>query len=116
MSATETLFTRIRDREIPADFVYEDDEIMAFRDVNPQAPLHVLVVPKEPIPTVNDLEPRHAELIGRMFLVARDIARDEGVAEDGYRLAMNTNAGGGQAVYHIHLHLLGGRQMSWPPG
>lgn len=113
---SETLFTQIRDREIPADIVYEDDDIMAFRDINPQAPVHVLVVPKEPIPTVNDLQPNHAELIGRLYLVARDIARDEGVAEDGYRLVMNTNAGAGQTVFHIHLHLLAGRPLSWPPG
>lgn len=113
---SETLFTQIRDREIAADIVYEDDDIMAFRDINPQAPVHVLVVPKEPIPTVNDLQPNHAELIGRLYLVARDIARDEGVADDGYRLVMNTNAGAGQTVFHIHLHLLAGRPLSWPPG
>lgn len=113
---TETLFTKIRDREIPADIVYEDDEIMAFRDINPQAPVHILVVPKEPVATVNDLEPGHAEMVGRLVLVARDLARAEGVAEDGYRLVLNTNEGGGQAVFHIHLHLLGGRQFVWPPG
>jgi len=113
---TETLFTKIRDREIPADIVYEDDEIMAFRDINPQAPVHVLIVPRTPIATVNDLESADAALVGRLFLVARDIARDEGVADDGYRLVMNTNAGAGQTVFHIHLHLLGGRPMEWPPG
>lgn len=113
---TETLFTKIRDREIPADIVHEDETIMAFRDINPQAPVHVLIVPKDPIATVNDLEPEHAEIVGRMFLVARDIARQEGIAEEGYRLVMNTNEAGGQAVFHIHLHLLGGRQLSWPPG
>lgn len=115
MSET-TLFTKIRDREIPADIVYEDDDILAFRDINPQAPVHILVIPKQPIATVNDLEPAHAELAGRLFLVAKEIAREEGVAEDGYRLVMNTNAAGGQEVYHIHLHLLGGRQFTWPPG
>jgi len=113
---SETLFTKIRDREIPADFVYEDDEVMAFRDINPQAPLHVLIVPKEPIATMNDLTQDHAGLIGRMFLIARQIAADEGVAEDGYRVVMNTNRGGGQEIFHIHLHLIGGRQMTWPPG
>ncbi|MDX1608923.1 MAG: histidine triad nucleotide-binding protein [Halofilum sp. (in: g-proteobacteria)] len=113
---TKTLFTQIRDREIDADIVYEDDDIMAFHDINPQAPLHVLVVPREPIPTVNDLEPQHAELVGRLFLVARDIAADNGYREDGYRLVMNTNAGAGQTVFHIHLHLLAGRRFSWPPG
>lgn len=111
-----TLFTKIRDREIEAEFVYEDDEIMAIRDINPQAPVHVLVIPKEPIPTVNDLTTEHAPLMGRMMLAARRIAADEGVAESGYRLVLNTNAGGGQEIFHIHLHLLGGRQMTWPPG
>lgn len=113
---SETLFTRIRDRDIPADIVYEDDAVLAFRDINPQAPTHILIVPREPIPTVNDLETQHAELVGRLFLVARDLAREEGLAEDGYRLVMNTNEAGGQTVFHIHLHLLGGRQFSWPPG
>lgn len=113
---SQTLFTQIRDREIPADIVYEDDEIMAFRDINPQAPVHILVVPKEPIPTVNDLRPEHADLVGRLVLVARDIAGQEGLAEDGYRLVMNTNDKAGQTVFHIHLHLLGGRAFTWPPG
>ena len=112
----ETLFTKIRDREIEAEFVYEDDEIMGIRDINPQAPVHILVIPKEPIPTTNDLAEGHAELAGRMMLVAGRIARDEGIAEDGYRLVMNTNRQGGQDIYHIHLHLLGGRPMTWPPG
>jgi len=113
---SKTLFTQIRDREIEADFVYENDEIMAFRDINPQAPLHVLVVPKEPIATVNDLRPEHAEIVGRLFLVARDIARENGYSEEGYRLVMNTHAGAGQTVFHIHLHLLAGRRFTWPPG
>ena len=113
---TKTLFTQIRDREIDADIVYEDDDIMAFRDINPQAPLHVLVVPKEPIPTVNDLEPGHAELVGRLFLVARDLATEHGYSEEGYRLVVNTNAGAGQTVFHLHLHLLAGRRFTWPPG
>lgn len=112
----ETLFTKIRDREIPSDIVYEDDEIFAFRDINPQAPTHVLVVPKEVIPTVNDLDEEHAGLIGRMILVGQRIAREEGIAESGYRLVMNTNAEGGQTVFHIHLHVIGGRTMEWPPG
>lgn len=113
---SDTLFTRIRDREIPADIVYEDDSVLAFRDINPQAPTHILIVPREPIPTVNDLQAHQAELVGRLFLVARDLAREEGLAEDGYRLVMNTNEAGGQTVFHIHLHLLGGRQFAWPPG
>lgn len=112
----ETLFTKIRDREIASDIVYEDDEIFAFRDINPQAPTHVLVVPKAVIPTVNDLGEEHTGLIGRMFLVAQRIARDDDIAESGYRLVMNTNEGGGQTVFHIHLHVIGGRTMEWPPG
>lgn len=113
---SETLFTKIRDREIEAEFVYEDDEIMAIRDINPQAPVHILVIPKEPIATTDELTDDQAELAGRLILVARRIARDEGIAEDGYRLVLNTNREGGQDIYHIHLHLLGGRQMTWPPG
>lgn len=113
---SKTLFTQIRDREIEADFVYEDDEIMAFRDINPQAPLHVLIVPKDPIPTVNDMQPEHAEIVGRLFLVARDLAAENGYSEEGYRLVMNTNAGAGQTVFHIHLHMLAGRRFTWPPG
>jgi len=113
---SETLFTKIRDRQMDADFVYEDDEIMAIRDINPQAPVHVLVIPKEPIATINDLEAHHAALMGRLVLVAQRIARDEGIADDGYRLVFNTNAGAGQTVFHIHLHVLGGRPMAWPPG
>ena len=113
---TETLFTRIRDREIEADFVHEDDEIMAIRDINPQAPVHILIIPREPIPTVNDLTEEHEGLVGRMFRVARQVAEQEGIAEDGYRLVVNTNPQGGQDIYHIHLHLLGGRRMTWPPG
>ena len=112
----DELFLKIINREIPADIVYETDELLAFRDITPQAPTHRLIIPKVLIPTVNDLEPDHSELIGKMFLVARELADLEGVAEDGYRLVMNCGKQGGQAVYHIHLHLLGGRQMEWPPG
>ena len=113
---SEDLFLKIIEREIPADIVYESEEILAFRDINPQAPVHVLIIPKVQIRTVNDIEPKHTDLIGKMFLVAAEIARDEGFAEDGYRVVMNCNQAGGQLVYHIHLHLLGGRQMGWPPG
>ena len=111
-----TLFTKIRDREIPSDIVYEDDELFAFRDIEPQAPTHILVVPKQVIATVNDLDEDQAPLVGRMVLVARRLARQEGIDESGYRLVMNTNAEGGQSVFHIHLHLIGGRTMTWPPG
>ena len=113
---SDTLFTKIINREIPADIVYETDDVLAFRDINPQAPLHVLVIPKQPIPTINDLKAEHAEVVGKLFLAAAQIAEEEGVAEEGYRVVMNCNDAGGQMVYHIHLHLLGGRQMLWPPG
>lgn len=113
---TDQLFLKIIDREIPAEIVYETGEVLAFRDVNPQAPVHVLIIPKEQISTINDLEPRHAELVGKLFLAAAEIAREQGVAEEGYRVVMNCNEAGGQAVFHIHLHLLAGRRMTWPPG
>lgn len=113
---TDDLFEKIVRREIPADIVHEDDHILAFRDIDPKAPVHILIIPKKRIPTLNDLEDHHAELLGRMILVARKLAAEEGIAERGYRLAMNCNADGGQSVYHIHMHLLGGRSMSWPPG
>ena len=113
---SDTLFEKIVAREIPADIVYEDDELLAFRDIQPQAPVHVLIIPKTRIPTLNDLEAGHAELVGKMVLAAAKIAKDEGLADDGYRLNFNCNEYGGQSVYHIHLHLLGGRQMTWPPG
>ncbi|MEM7562320.1 MAG: histidine triad nucleotide-binding protein [Pseudomonadota bacterium] len=108
---SETIFSKIITGELPADVVYEDEQIMAFRDISPQAPVHILVIPKVAIATVNDIEPAQAELIGNMVLVAQKIASDEGIAEDGYRLIFNCNQHGGQMVYHIHLHLLGGKQL-----
>ena len=113
---SDCLFCKMVSGEIKPDIVFEDDEVLAFRDVNPQAPMHVLVIPKTHISTVNDLTPEHTGLVGRMYLAAQKIATDEGVAEAGYRLVMNCNAEAGQSVYHIHLHVLGGRPMSWPPG
>lgn len=113
---SDDLFLKIIERKIPADIVYETDEILAFRDISPQAPTHLLIIPKEPIRTINDLEEGHAEVVGKLILAAAELARQEGIAEDGYRVVMNCNRAGGQAVYHIHLHLLGGRQMAWPPG
>lgn len=113
---SEDLFERIVRREIPADIVWENDELLAFRDVNPQAPVHILIIPKRRIRTLNDLENDDAGLVGRMVLAAAEIAREQGIAEDGYRLNFNCNEHGGQSVWHIHLHLLGGRQMNWPPG
>ncbi|MEN1727889.1 MAG: histidine triad nucleotide-binding protein [Pseudomonadota bacterium] len=112
----DDLFLKIVNREIPADIVFENDEILAFRDVNPQAPTHILIIPKRRIPTINDLQDDDALLTGRMILAAREIAASEGLAEDGYRLVFNCNGHGGQTVFHIHLHLLGGRPLSWPPG
>jgi histidine triad (HIT) family protein len=112
----DCLFCKMVSGEILTDVVFEDDDVLAFRDVNPQAPLHVLVIPKNHIPTVNDLTPEHAGLVGKMYLAARQIAADAGVAEPGYRMVMNCNPEAGQSVYHIHLHVLGGRPMSWPPG
>lgn len=113
--AEKTLFQKIADREIPADFVYEDDEIVAFRDIDPKAPVHVLVVPRKPIPTLDDLEPADAALVGRMFLVAKQVAAAEGL-RGGWRAVFNCGREAGQAVFHIHLHVLGGRKMGWPPG
>ena len=111
----ETLFSRIIRREIPADIVYEDEHVLAFRDIHPQAPVHVLFVPKKPVPTLNDLQPEDAELAGRLLLAAAAYARKEGFAERGYRTVINCNADGGQTVFHLHLHVLAGRQMTWPP-
>ena len=113
---TDCLFCKMVSGEIQPDVVFEDDDVLAFRDVNPQAPVHVLVIPKSHIATTNELTPEHAVLIGKMVLAARQIAADEGVAEPGYRMVMNCNPEAGQSVYHIHLHMLGGRPMGWPPG
>ena len=108
---SESLFTRIINRELPADIVYEDDEIIAIRDINPQAPTHVLIIPKVEIATVNDIKPEQAQLVGQMMLVAQKVAADEGIAEDGYRLVVNCNRHGCQEVFHLHMHLVGGRQL-----
>lgn len=106
-----TLFERIITGELPAEFVYKDDLAVAFRDIHPAAPVHVLIVPRKPIPTVNDITDEDAPLIGHLITVARDIARAEGIADDGYRLLFNCNEHGGQMVYHLHLHLIGGRRL-----
>ena len=112
----ETIFSKIIRKEIPAQIVYEDDEVLAFRDINPQAPTHILIIPKKAIATLNDLQPEDAVLIGKLYLVARQLASEMGFAEEGYRTVFNCNRHGGQEVYHLHLHLLAGRQMTWPPG
>jgi histidine triad (HIT) family protein len=111
-----TLFAKIVRREIPADIVYEDDDVLAFRDINPQAPVHVLFIPKRPVATLNDLTDADAPLVGKLVLAAARWAKAQGFAEDGYRCVMNCNSHGGQTVFHIHLHLLAGRAMHWPPG
>ena len=112
----DDLFLKIIEREIPADIVFENDRVLAFRDIDPQAPIHILIIPKRRIATINDLDDDEAGLVGDMVLAARDIARSEGISDDGYRLVFNCNRDGCQSVYHIHLHLLGGRRMTWPPG
>jgi histidine triad (HIT) family protein len=112
----DTIFAKILRKEIPADIVWEDDHVVGFRDVEPKAPVHVLFVPRRAIATLNDLEDADAELVGRLVLAARAYARREGFADKGYRVVMNCNHDGGQSVFHIHLHLLAGRQLSWPPG
>ena len=116
MSSPECLFCKIVSGEIPAAKIYEDDLVVAFRDINPQAPLHALVVPRRHIATVNDLGEDDRELVGQLYLAAAELAAREGVAEEGYRTVMNCNAGAGQTVFHIHLHLLAGRRLGWPPG
>ena len=110
------LFCKIAQREIPAAVVFEDSEIIAFRDINPQAPTHLLVIPKQHIATIDDADTKDEQLLGRMILAAKKLANVEGLSAKGYRLVFNVNSDGGQEVYHIHLHILGGRQMMWPPG
>jgi histidine triad (HIT) family protein len=110
------IFCRIASGEIPANVVYEDEHVVAFRDLNPQAPTHVLVVPRRHIATLNDVGEADAELIGRMYLAAQAVAARDGIAEPGYRTVFNCNAEAGQTVFHLHLHVLGGRVMEWPPG
>ncbi|GMQ88935.1 MAG: histidine triad nucleotide-binding protein [Gammaproteobacteria bacterium] len=113
---TDCLFCKMVSGDITPDTVYEDEDVLAFRDVNPQAPVHVLVVPKQHVPTINDLDADNSVLVGKMMMAAARIAQQEGFAEQGYRTVMNCNDYGGQTVFHIHLHLLGGRVMGWPPG
>ena len=113
---TDCLFCKMVAGEIKPDVVYEDDEVLAFRDVNPQAPTHVLVIPKAHVATTNDLDADNAHLIGKLYLAAKQVAADEDIAGPGYRTVINCNPASGQSVYHIHLHLLGGRPMNWPPG
>ncbi|KLN95951.1 purine nucleoside phosphoramidase [Moellerella wisconsensis] len=107
----ETIFSKIIRREIPADIVYQDEFVTAFRDIAPQAPTHILIIPNKLIPTVNDVTPEDEQMLGKLFVAAAKIAEQEGIAEDGYRLIMNCNKHAGQVVYHIHMHLVGGRPL-----
>ena len=113
---TDCLFCKMASGAIQPDIVYQDNTVLAFRDINPQAPLHVLIIPKRHISTLNDLQESDGALIGALYLAAQRIAAQAGVAERGYRTVMNCNAEAGQSVFHVHLHVLGGRPMHWPPG
>lgn len=116
MSPSDCLFCKIAGGEIPAKLIHEDDHIVAFRDINPQAPVHVLLIPREHITSLDTARPEHGALLGDLLLRARELARSEGMAEDGYRTVLNVGADGGQTVHHLHVHLLGGRSLGWPPG
>tara|TARA_B100000676_G_C17543356_1_gene563612 strand:+ start:206 stop:550 length:345 start_codon:yes stop_codon:yes gene_type:complete len=112
----ETIFDKIISREIPSDIVYENHNFLAFKDINPQAPVHILIIPKKRIETINDIKEEDTQVLGEMILIASNIAKKLSIAENGYRLVFNCNEYGGQSVYHIHLHLIGGRKLTWPPG
>jgi len=116
MQSQDTLFGKIIRKEIPATIVFENDSVLAFRDINPQAPVHILIIPKKPIPSMAEATAVDQGLLGELILVAKQIAIAEGLAEGGYRLVINTGADGGQTVFHLHVHLLGGRPLTWPPG
>jgi histidine triad (HIT) family protein len=112
----DTLFSKIARREIPSQIVYQDDEVTAFRDINPGAPTHILIIPNRVIPTLNDATAADQMLLGKLLLTTQKLAREVGIDQSGYRVVINTNADAGQSVFHIHLHLLGGRKLAWPPG
>ena len=112
---SDTIFTKIIKREIPAEIIYEDELCLAFNDINPQAPVHFLIIPKRPIATINDLQEGDQQLVGQLYLVAKKIAEEQGFAQQGYRTVMNCNEDAGQTVFHIHLHVLAGQPMGWPP-
>lgn len=116
MANTDCLFCKILDGEIPADVIFESDVAIAFRDINPQAPTHALIIPRKHIATINDIGEDDHALIGGLYAAAKSIAKQEGFSDEGYRVVMNCNEAAGQTVFHIHLHLLGGRPLSWPPG
>ena len=112
----DCLFCKIANNELESDIVYQDDEVVAFKDINPKAPTHILIIPHKHIATINDIEEQDTHLVGHMVQTARAIAKQLDIAEHGYRLVFNVNKGAGQEVFHIHLHLLGGRSLTWPPG
>jgi len=116
MAQSNCLFCKILAGDIPADIVHESDSAIAFRDINPQAPTHVVIIPRKHIATINDISTDDNAIVGSLYSAAREIAAAEGLSEDGYRTVMNCNEAAGQTVFHIHLHLLGGRTFSWPPG
>lgn len=112
----KTLFQKIADKEIPSTLIYEDTQVLAFKDIDPQAPTHVLIVPRKPIPRVAEAKPEDHQVLGHLLLKAAEVARTLGLEESGYRLVFNNGAHGGESVPHLHCHILGGRQMKWPPG
>lgn len=116
MTTSDCIFCRIADGDVPATIVHSDEDVVAFRDAHPQAPTHILVIPRRHIPSLDEADPGDAALLGSLLLRARELAREEGMAEDGYRTVLNVGADGGQTVHHVHLHVLGGRAMEWPPG
>lgn len=116
MAQDDCLFCRIASGEIPADLVLETPDVLAFRDINPQAPTHILIIPRAHIASVSEMEEDQAQIMGKLFLAARGLARKEGIQEDGFRMVVNAGADAGQTVFHVHMHLLGGREMGWPPG
>lgn len=113
---TDCIFCKIAKKELPATIIYEDDDIIAFDDIHPKAPFHKLIIPRQHIPTLNDVKAKDMNVLSKMMQTAQELAKNLGIAEEGYRVLMNVNHGGGQVVFHIHLHLLGGRLMAWPPG
>lgn len=113
---SDCIFCKIASGEIPADKLHDDGEVLIFRDINPEAPVHLLVIPRRHIPTLNDLNETDAALIGRLYLAGKQVAAELGVAESGYRTVINCNRDAGQIVFHVHMHLLAGRELGWPPG
>jgi histidine triad (HIT) family protein len=116
VTEADCLFCKIAGGEIPATLVHEDQDVVAFRDIHPQAPVHILVIPREHLSSLDDVDEGHSHVLGSLYLRAAEIARKEGIAEDGYRTVLNMGADGGQTVQHLHVHVLGGRAMRWPPG